>query len=220
MLDIPAAPYLDKAALVGGCVRLPLEVDAPRLFDEVSRLPVSAWGTRGGRVGVHNDAEAIFLRGHAPAEGDLPVEDRPPLELLPYARFIIEQMIPAPPLRCLLARLSAGAAVARHVDRAPYFGKTLRVHVAVETNDSVFMVAGRLSYSMRPGEVWVLNNSAEHAVWNTHPTQSRTHLICDFLPSAALLDLLARGERNLGVRRAEVDQYTSDPRPRGAVSNR
>lgn len=217
MLDIPAAPYLDKATLVGGCVRLPLQIDSGRLRDEVALLPIAEWGTRGGRVGVHNDAEAIFLRGHAPAEGDLPVEDRPQLERLPYTRCIIEQMIPAPPLRCLLARLGAGAIVARHIDRAPYFGKTLRVHIPVETNESVFMVAQGLCYSMRPGEVWMLNNSAEHAVWNTHPTHSRTHLICDFLPTAALLDLLSRGERNLGVRRVDVDLHTREIRPRGAV---
>lgn len=220
MLDIPAAPYLDKAALVGGCLRLPLHVDSARLVEEVVRLPASEWGTRGGRVGVHNVAEAIFLRGYAPAEGEKPVEDRPALERLPYTRFIIEQLIPAKPLRCLLARLPAGAAVAPHVDRPPYFGKTLRLHLPVETNESVFMVAQGLSYSMQPGEVWVLNNSAEHAVWNMHPTQSRTHLICDFLPSAALLALLARGERDLGVRRTDIDQYAREVRPRGAVSVR
>ena len=216
MLDIPAAPYLDKVALVGGCVRLPLKIDSPRLLDEVARLPADEWGTRGGRVGVHDVAEAIFLRGYAPAEGDKPVEDRPNLHRLPYTRLIIEELIPAPPLRCLLARLPAGAVIARHVDRAPYFGKTLRVHVPVETNESVFMVSCGLSYCMRPGEAWALNNSAAHAVWNAHPERSRTHLICDFLPSPALLELLARGERDLGVSRPDVEAYTSESRPAGA----
>jgi hypothetical protein len=60
------------------------------------------------------------------------------------------------------------------------------------------MVAAGQCYLMKPGEVWVLNNNAVHAVWNAHPTLARTHMICDFLPSAALLDLLARGERTLG----------------------
>jgi hypothetical protein len=44
------------------------------------------------------------------------------------------------------------------------------------------MIAGGLCYSMQPGEIWVLNNSATHAVGNAHPTLSRTHMICDFLP--------------------------------------
>jgi hypothetical protein len=205
MLDIPGAPYLDKAALVGGCVRLPLRVDARRLREEVLRLPADLWGSAGGRVGVHRAAEALFLRGHAPAEGDLPVTDRPVLDRLPYIRSIVEELLAAEPLRCLLARLPADTVIAPHVDRAPYFSKSLRVHIPVETNESVHMVADGLSYSMAEGEVWVLNNSGVHAVWNAHPTRARTHLICDFLPSPALLDALVKGERGLGLRRPPVE---------------
>jgi hypothetical protein len=217
MLDIPGASYLDKDSLVGGCVRLPLQIDGRRLLEEVVRLPTSLWGTPGGRVGVHNKSEAIFLRGFAPAEGELPVEDRPVLERLPYARFIIESVIPAPPMRCLLARLPAGGVIARHIDKAPYFSKTLRVHIPVETNESVFMVSGGLCHSMQIGEVWLLNNSASHAVWNAHPSRSRTHLICDFLPSPALLELLARAERYLGFQRADVEEHTRIQSPTGAA---
>lgn len=198
MLDIPDQPVLDKDALVGGCLRLPLTVDVARLRAEVDALPVSFWGTRGGRVGVHRPAEAVFLRGHAPAEGDIPVEDRPALQHLPYAREIITRLVPAPPLRCLLARLPAGAVVGLHVDRAPYFYKTLRIHVPVETHEQAWMLAAGRVYLMRAGEVWVLNNSAVHGVWNAHATLARMHMICDFLPTPALLTLLARGERDLG----------------------
>lgn len=207
MLDIPAASVLDKQRLIGGCARLSLEVDADRLQAEVAAIPEGLWGTTGGRVGVHQVAEALFLRGFAPAEGDKPVEDRPALELLPYARFIIEELIPAPPLRCLLARLPPGAVIFPHIDRPPYFAKTLRIHVPVVTNDQVHMIAGNLCYSLRAGEIWVLNNSAMHAVWNAHPTSFRTHMICDFLPTAALLALLDNGERELGVRRAHVEAH-------------
>jgi hypothetical protein len=79
-------------------MRLPLKIDADRLRGEVAALPDSLW-TRGGRVGVHKVSEALFSRGFAPAEGEKPVADRPALNLLPYARFIIEQMLPAAPLR-------------------------------------------------------------------------------------------------------------------------
>jgi hypothetical protein len=210
MLDIPDAPLLDKHALVGGCVRLPLAIDAPQLRAEVLQLPGSVWGTPGGRVGVHGAAEALFLRGFAPAEGEKPVADRPVLAQLPYARRIIEELIAAPRLRCLLARLPPTTVIAPHVDRPPYFSKTLRIHVPVETNSEVYMVAAGLCYRMLPGEVWVLNNSAPHAVWNAHTSLSRTHMICDFLPSPALLDLLVCGERHLGVRMPAVDQHLKD----------
>jgi len=205
MLDIPGASYLDKAALVGGCVRLPLKLDARRLHYEVLRLPTNVWGSTGGRVGVHSAADALFLRGHAPAEGDLPVQDRPMLDRLPYVRWIIEELLAAEALRCLIARLPAGAVIEPHVDRPPYFSKTLRVHIPIETNEQVHMIADGLSYSMAEGEVWVLNNSGLHAVWNAHPTRARTHLICDFLPSPSLLGWLEQGERHLGERRPLVD---------------
>jgi hypothetical protein len=208
MHDVPDQPLLDKHTLVGGCVRLPLSVDAQRLRDEVAQLPSSLWGTRGGRVGVHNLAEALFLRGHAPAEGDKPIDERPALRWLPYVRFILEELIVAPPLRCLLARLPAGAVVAPHRDdRAPYFAKTLRIHVPVESHEQSWMFCAGETYLMKPGEVWGLNNLAVHAVWNAHATLSRTHLICDFLPTPALLELHARGERGLGREIPEVTRH-------------
>jgi hypothetical protein len=211
MLDIPGAPYLDKTALIGACVRLPIRVDSRRLFEEVQRIPASAWGTSGGRVGVHNVAEAIFLRGFAPAAGELPIEDQPILSSLPYVRVITSEILGGSPLRCLLARLPPGGIIRMHRDKAPYFGKSLRVHVPVETNESVVTICSGLCYQLECGEVWILNNSADHAVWNSHPSRARTHLICDFLPAPALLDLLNRGDRHLGRRRPEIEQHTRGP---------
>lgn len=199
MLTLPGQPLLDKIALIGGCSRLPLHVDTPRLQAEVGAIPADRWLSRGGRVGVHNVAQAIFLRGHAPAEGDLPVEDRETLQLVPYIRAIITHLIPAPPLRCLLARLPPGAIVAAHTDQADYFSKTIRIHVPVTTNANVWMYCAGRGYRMAEGEVWALNNSTVHGVWNADAERSRTHLICDFLSTPALVDLLARAERELGA---------------------
>jgi hypothetical protein len=205
VLDLPDQPVLDKRALVGGCVRLPLEIDAARFHAEFAALPSSVWGTTGGRVGVHSAAEAVFLRGYAPAQGNMPIEDRPPLAHLPYARSIIESLVGARPMRCLLARMPPDTVIAPHIDRAPYFWKTLRLHFPVESHDKAWMLCSGLGYLMRCGEAWVLNNCAEHAVWNAHSSLSRTHMICDFLPDAGLLDLLARGDRTLGRPMPEVE---------------
>jgi hypothetical protein len=198
MLDLASQPVIDKHGLVGGCVRLPIAVDADRLKAEVDALPADLWGTRGGRVGVHSAAEALFLRGYAPAEGDKPIEDRPALDHLPYIRSILGQIVPARPLRALLARLPAGANIPVHVDHGDYFTKSFRVHVAVETNDKVWMLANGRAYQMKPGEVWSINNLGEHGVVNAHPSLSRTHLIADFLPSEQLADLVRQADRTLG----------------------
>jgi hypothetical protein len=199
MLDLPGLPVLDKSRLVGGCLRLPLTIDAARLRQEVESLPATLWQGTGGRVGVHQVAQAIFLRGYAPAEGPKPIEERPPLAQLPYARSIIEELIGASPLRCLLAKLPPGAVIDPHVDKAPYFAKSLRVHMPVVTTAQAWMYCAGLSYRMQPGEVWVLNNSDMHGVWNASTEQARVHMICDFEPSPALLERMARGERHLGV---------------------
>ncbi len=217
MLDLPDQPVLDKHALVGGCVRLPLSIEADRLRAEIAALPVEMWGSTGGRVGVHIAAEAIFLRGHAPAQGNLPIEDRPPLAHLPYVRQIMFELMRARPMRCLLARMPADTVIAPHIDRAPYFSKTLRLHFPVESHDRAWMLCAGLGYLMRPGEVWVLNNVAEHAVWNAHPTQSRTHMICDFLADPGLLELLARGDRSLGRPMPEVEAHVRAPTSRSVA---
>lgn len=217
MLSIPDQPLLDKASLIGGCVRLPLACDSTRLRDEVAVLPRHFWGTRGGRVGVHNPAEAVFLRGHAPAEGDLPITEREALAHLPYIRELIQERIPAAPMRCLLAMLPGGAEIAPHMDKgAPYFSQTLRIHVPVVTHEQVWMFCDGKSYHMAPGEIWALNNSALHAVWNADPAHARIHLICDFLPSAALLELLSDGERDLGRDEQSVREHLFSGRPAAA----
>lgn len=213
MFDLPDSP-LDKAALIGACARLPIAVDAMRLRAEVDALPESLWETRGGRLGPHDAARAVFLRGYAPAEGrGKPVEDRESLAQLPYAREIITRLLPAPAQRCLLARLPAGAMVPPHSDIGPYFLKTIRIHVPVITHENVWMYCDGRVFRMQAGEVWALNNIAEHAVWNADATRPRTHMICDYLPSPALLDLLARAERNLGTVNAEVERHLQAATP-------
>ncbi len=212
MLDLPGQPLLDKHALVGACLRLRLKLDAGRLQAELAALPTSIWGTTGGRVGVHSAAEAVFLRGYAPAEGNKPIEDRPAFDLLPYARAVVKDMLAAPPLRCLLARLPPGAVIAPHIDRAPYFSKSLRIHVPIVTHEQSWMLCAGQGYVMRVGEVWALNNVAVHAVWNQHATLSRTHLICDFLASPQLLELLAGGDRTLGRPMPDVERHIASSR--------
>jgi aspartyl/asparaginyl beta-hydroxylase len=207
MLELPGQPRLDKATLVGGCIRLRLRLDATRLAAEVDALPADFWGSSSGRVGVHRGAEAVFLRGFAPADGNRPIEDRPALEHLPYLRCVLETQIAAVAQRCLLARIPGGASIAPHIDRAPYFSQTIRLHVAVTTHERAFMLCAGLCYVMRPGEIWAINNTATHGVWNADETRDRTHLICDFLPSPALYALLDAGERDLGERRPDVEAH-------------
>ncbi len=197
MLAVPIRT-LDKDTLIGACTRLKVRVDLTALQHEVAKLPTGYWGTRGGRVGVHSSAEAIFLRGYAPADGEHAIEDREALERMPCIRAFIHELIPAPPKRCLLARLNPGATIAPHIDRADYFSHTVRIHVPIFTDPGVLMVCRGRAFHMREGEVWALNNSNQHAVLHDG-TQARTHLICDFLPTPELETLILAGDRALDV---------------------
>jgi hypothetical protein len=219
MLDLPGLPLLDKIGLIGSCLKMPMQIDAARLRAEVEALPGVLWGTAGGRVGVHRAAEALFLRGYAPAAGDRPIHDRPPLSLLPYVRQIIEQLIPAPAQRCLLARLPAGLTIAPHIDRAAYFAKTLRFHVPVATHEQAWMMARGAIFAMKEGEVWAINNSSPHAVWNAHPSLARTHLIWDVVPTPALLSLLQLGNRQCAVVAYEVERHFAQQMPNAASAD-
>jgi hypothetical protein len=206
MLDLTAMPPLDKFALIGaGCARLPLRVDAERIRAEMNALPAPLWGTRGGRGGVHDRASAVWLRGHAPAERRSTIDEREPFAWLPTLRELVMSTIPAPPMRCLLARLPAGGSVPAHTDNGPYFERTVRLHVPIITSPRVTMFADGLVYRMQPGEVWALNNSAIHGVLNDDPVQARTHMIVDFLPSDGLRELLRDADRGLGVAVPEVE---------------
>lgn len=86
-------------------------------------------------------------------------------------------------------------------------GQTIRVHVLIVTHPEMWMYCGDHSYHMAAGEVWALNNSTVHAVWNADPDQARIHMICGFLRRPALIDLLVHGERDLGLDRPEVEAH-------------
>lgn len=196
MTEIYSASIPDKSALIGACVKLPVAFDFEKLVAEFLSIPTEMWGSRGGRVGVHVHSEAVFLRGYAPAEGNLPIEDRPILASLPYVRWLIYELFNAAPQRCLFAKLRANSEIRPHIDQGAYFESTIRIHLPIITNPEVVMIADGLSFQMRAGEAWALNNNAVHGVFNRHPSEARTHLICDFLPSKQLRQILLDGRLN------------------------
>ncbi len=193
------AQYIDKDEIIGGCARLPISIDAEKLQSQISSMKSEHWGTTGARIGVHTQVEAVFLRGHAPAEGDKPIIDRQALDEVPYVREIIQDIIPAAVQRCVIANLKPQGHVRLHADEGEYFFRHIRLHFPVFTNKKVVMYVNRRSYRMLPGEVWALNNNSDHGVMNRSATENRIHIIADFIPSKELLELLADSSKGLGV---------------------
>ena len=128
------------------------------------------------------------------------------------------------------ATVSLPAWVRETVDfEAPYETDEARMRLAIRLADenvrretggpigaAVFERGSGLLISVGVNSVVRLNNCTLHAVWNADATRPRTHLICDFVPTPGLLDLLARGERGLGRLVPEVEAHFAGMiRPRG-----
>lgn len=192
------AAVFDKYAMVKSCVRLPLEIDAATMAAEMAAVPKDLWGAT--RAPVHREANALFLRGHSPLSGIPGEDDREALEYCPYTRRVLHELLGGWPRKALLAALPPGALIYPHRDSASgYFLGSQRIHVPVATSDKVKFFCNGEFFTMLPGEAWSVNNLAPHAVINEDTQVTRVHLIVDILPDATSLDLLARGERGLGV---------------------
>ena len=188
-----------KFDLVPGCARLNHKFDPAPILAEVNALDDAVWSQTQRRRAVHGGASSIFLRGYPPLEGAKPIEDRELLGQLPAIRSLIYSVIPAAPMRCVLAKLHAGKHISRHMDKGPYFEAHLRLHFPIYTNPGVQFCANSLFYRMAEGEVWVLNNSNLHGVLNENTEDFRLHIICDFVPNEALIDAIKSANTGLGV---------------------
>lgn len=202
---------IDKDALIGTCVRLPISIDLERLRQEVTNIPPEQWGEH--RADVHQQVSAIFLKGYAP-EKRMADDVRPILEQLPYIQEIIYDLIPGEPAKCLLADLRQQGAIAMHRDGHiydpndlyfhDYFSSTMRIHIPITTNEQVLFFCNGRFFNMPAGEVWTINNLSDHAVINAHPTLSRIHMIVDMHPDQVLMELVKNGERMPGDANLEV----------------
>jgi hypothetical protein len=186
---------LNKHELIDACVLIEHDIDVDRMVSEVAGIPKKAWPGPANRLGVHSNAQAIFLRGYAPLQRlRQPIEDRGILDTLPYIRSLIRS-ISSKPMRCVLAKLRAGQRIPVHVDIGKIIVRTIRIHIPVVTSGQVVMQCNNRRYNMKVGEMWVINNGAEHAVYNNDPVVDRIHMICDYLPEPGLLERLAIGRR-------------------------
>ena len=101
--------------------------------------------------------------------------------------------------RALLGTLAAGAYISIHSDRGQYFRERVRIHYIIRSTPKVRVYGANLFYEMKPGEVWALRNLAEHGAMNDEPELTRLHLISDYDQTPELIQMLADGERDLGV---------------------
>lgn len=175
-------------------VRLPLQIDAARLRDEVLALPEDAWrGHPQGHPG--NSALPLVSVGGDPTDDGVwgAMAPTPALAALPYLRQVLAAFGTVIG-RSRLMRIDGGATATRHVDINHYWAERVRIHVPILTSPEIRFECGEHEVHMAAGEAWIFDAWTPHDVRN--PTDARRiHLVADTTGSAAFWRTVARGTR-------------------------
>lgn len=79
----------------------------------------------------------------------------------------------------ILARLMPAGLIKPHKDKGPITARTHRVHVPIITNDKCTFTVGDMTMNLKPGEIWIIDNTDKlHSVQNLGQSP-RIHLIVD-----------------------------------------
>ncbi len=195
-----AAPGTSVLGALGieGCVRLPVRVDAERIAAELAELPDATWSRKDRNPYTNADVRSFYAIGHQRGPVVRHRDDQAPLSTLPALRRLVRDDLPGTPRRVIVARLAAGGLIPRHTDADAFFRDTLRLSICITADEGVWTYCGGSWYALRPGEVWVIDNLAPHAVVN-RGRRPRIQVVADREPDEALLDLVRRGEGGLGA---------------------
>lgn len=112
-------------------------------------------------------------------------------------------------VRCLFAKMPAGAFIKPHHDTGLWVSKTHRVHVPIVTNEGVKFLCGMddgslQRYPFPAGQLIELNNAAKHSVHNESDTY-RIHMIFDYVDTDDQVPetvVLAKGSKLYQSRRS------------------
>lgn len=181
-----------------GCVLLPLTADAAGLAAEIERLPEEVWVTRDRDPVVQASVDSFFAIGQPRGPRPLPPDDRPVLAHLPLLRRLLRQTIPASPTRAIVARLRPQGLIPIHRDTPRFFRGTVRVSIQLAADGPQRLFCDGRWYTMRPGEIWALDNLQPHGIYNDG-ARPRLNVLVDYEPAGALLELIAAGDAGLGA---------------------
>ena len=79
----------------------------------------------------------------------------------------------------MLTRMNPGGIIKPHKDHGGIHKNTHRIHIPIVTNSLCFFTVGGISKNLKPGEIWVIDNTNRvHKVDNNGSTY-RIHMIVD-----------------------------------------
>lgn len=179
------------------CSRLPLHVDLPSLLAALGRVDPEAWQGHFNSGYYEGDWSGVALISAADAPLPLaPGHGAPRASAWWQGELAWHELLGQFHLavrNARLLRLGPGARIHEHCD--PDLGQPdgdLRLHVPLQSAESVEFLLDGQHVPMRPGECWFLDLSRPHRVDNPSAS-ARIHLVLDCAPEPWLLALIEQG---------------------------
>jgi hypothetical protein len=164
--------------------------DIPELKKKVLALTEADWNAstwRQERFEVHKDTQTIALifdmdyRHENPTKHEMYFELDCERLLAPFAKTIADSFTGSGYIvRAILIRLKPGGVIDKHVDAGPSLTTGRRIHVPIVSNDRCVFAVGGDAINMGEGEMWEINNTRIHSVWNAGD-EGRVHLVIDWV---------------------------------------
>ena len=166
------------------------EVDISSLREAVLAIPDAVWdaenASKPNRFGALDATRHIIFRFVSSFSDWRTSDDKP---LWPEWQPILEPVLTAATAdygyarsafpRVMLAKMAPGGVIHPHRDANPAAKWPHKIHVPIQTNDSVTFYVDGIGYHFAPGEAVEVNNMGLHAVENRGGTD-RIHLIFEY----------------------------------------
>ena len=160
-----------------GITTLATDVDLSKLLSVLPSIDSDIWNEwtkRQDKFGVHKYTKTIPIKW---LEKCVCKHSEITLAVEPYINKV-ENIFNSKCVNALLIYLPAGASIAPHVDSGSILNKVYRCHYPILSNPEVEFVSKGVSYYMEPGNLYRLQNTAMHAVYN-NSNKPRIHLLVD-----------------------------------------
>jgi hypothetical protein len=136
--------------------------------------------------------------------------NQPNLERLTHLRGFLDSAFPVRPTMAWLGHIPRGGRIFLHVDNTQHWDEHHRVHVPLITNPEARLCVDGHFLFLRPGRLWLLNNSVPHGALNRGP--DRLHLALDLPHFDGFDEWLAQGTAEPGTSDdAALAELNQDP---------
>lgn len=158
--------------------------DTTLLITELQRVLQEDWPLHFNSRDYNGDWRSISLRSATGksndinAHGNILYKDTPVLDMMPYARQIIDSWQCEKEAVRLLS-LAPGSEIKPHRDMAcGYSDGTFRIHIPIITNPGVLFTLEDETLYLAAGECWYMDFNQTHSIVNRGDS-TRVHLIMD-----------------------------------------